>query len=112
MHDLVSDLKRAKGKFKGKVILYLQPFISTEKGAAETYKDDRQLQADGIQVCDYHGEYVGTRTNSYGKQLMEFVSLAMDQFGFDGICAYRTHRKHTTTWSSGMCVSERLFVAV
>ena len=47
-HDLVSSLKRAS--FKGKAILYLHPFISTEQGAAEKYKDDRQLHADGTQV--------------------------------------------------------------
>jgi hypothetical protein len=81
--SLVSSLRRAD--FRGKALLYLHPFISTEKGAAEKYSDDRQLKADGTQVCDYQGEYVGTLTNSYGKQLMEYISLGMDHFEFDGI---------------------------
>jgi hypothetical protein len=83
MRRLVSSLKRVG--FQGKALLYLHPFISTELGAPEKYADDRQLQADGLQVCDYQGEYVGTMHNQYGQQLLKFVSLAMDTFGFQGI---------------------------
>jgi hypothetical protein len=59
---------------------YLHPFISTETGAAQKFKADRQLTADGSQVCDYAGEYVGTLTNRYGQELLKFVELAMDTF--------------------------------
>jgi hypothetical protein len=83
LHRLVSSLKRVH--FGGKALLYLHPFISTEKGAAQKYAADRQLASNGAQVCDYSGEYVGTTTNDYGAQLLEFVALAMDNFGFDGI---------------------------
>jgi hypothetical protein len=83
MRKLVGSLKGVS--YQGKALLYLHPFISTETGAAEKFKHDRQLTADGEQTCDYRGEYVGTLTNAYGKQLLEFVSLAMDKYGFDGI---------------------------
>ena len=83
LRRLVSSLKRVN--YKGKAILYLHPFISTEAGAATKYANDRQLTADGTQTCDYAGEFIGTTENQYGKQLLEFVALAMDDFGFDGL---------------------------
>jgi hypothetical protein len=82
MRRLVGSLTRIG--YGGAKLLYLHPFISTETGAPTKYADDRQLEADGTQECDYHGEYVGTLHNKYGRQLLEFVSLAMDTYGFDG----------------------------
>ena len=40
MQKLVGSLKRVG--YKGKALLYLHPFISTEIGAAQKYKEDRQ----------------------------------------------------------------------
>ena len=60
-------------------------------GAAEKYAEDRQLAADGSQVCDYQGEYVGTLHNMYGQQLLEYLTLAMDTLGFDGTSSPTPH---------------------
>ena len=83
MHRLVNSLERIN--YNGSTLLYLHPFISTEIGAATRYADDRQLDADGSQTCNYAGEFVGTTSNKYGRALLGFVDVAMDQFGFDGI---------------------------
>ena len=63
----------------------MHPFISTEANASEKYAADRQLDVNGKPVCDYRPEFVGTLTNEYGKQLLAFITLAMDELGFSGI---------------------------
>ena len=83
-----------------RAIMYMHPFLSTERNASGIYADSAIRTADGAILtyanCIMAPMFVGTLTNDYGKELLAQADMALGpDYGFKGI--YMDESSYSTT---------------